>query len=626
MSIAAKYKLLSDVEHVLRRPGRYVGSAKPHTEECYVLGADKQMVRREVTWVPALLKIFDEIISNPVDFSKTPEGKHLNQIDVTIDRMSGEISILDNGGIPVEIHPEHNLYVPSLIFGHLRAGSNFDDTVDSTGTGQNGEGATLTNIFSTSFEVDTSDRKKRFKQRWSDNSQTKSEPEITAHKSGFTRITFTPDYERLGCSLDDDNYAKLVKRVHDIAGTNPKLNVKLNGEVINYKSFKDYVAIFCDDFVYDDNGSWQVAAAKSEDGFQHVSFVNTTETSKGGNHIYYVAYQIANRMRDYIESKHKVKVKPTEVLAQMRLFINASIVRPRYDSQTKENLITEVGEFKTAWSLDDKFFNELIKSEVVQRVLDWAAAKQKAMESAELRKMNKDSDKTSIRKILKLVDANLAGKKPEDCMLVLTEGDAAKGACQSARDAKTMGVLALRGVPLNVSACETSRIAKNEEFFNIMTAMGLRIGKRVEKISDLRYGKLVIMTDADHDGAGHITGLLINNFHRFWPELFELGVMHRFVTPLVKVTIKGQKAPINFETTEDFKAWQAANPKVQYSSKYFKGLATNTIEEFKTYMANIDKHLVKLDLDDNGPAMIELAFGKTAGSANARKAWLGIQA
>lgn len=422
-SIEQKYRKLSDVEHVLIRPGRYIGSVKPHTAETWVVGEDGKMSRSEITWNPGLIKLFDEVISNAVDHSKRKEGEHLDTIKIDIDRKTGEISVMDNGGIPVAEHKECGEYVPTLIFGYLRSGSNFDDTEDSTGTGQNGEGASLTNIFSTEFTVETSDGKKKFKQTWTKNMMEKTNAKVTDHVGkGYTKITFIPDYAHIGTQLDDGNYAKLVKRVYDVAGCNPKLKIYLNGEQIKIKSFKDYIALYTDKFEFDDNGDWQVGVAASDDGFSHVSFVNTTETIQGGTHLYYVWYQIATKLREFIQKKHKIDVKQTEIQAHMRVFINATIVRPRYDSQTKETLITEVKDYKTSWEATDKFIKRVIDHGIVDRVLLWAEAKAKAEEMKRLRELSKDIDKANPRRVEKFSDA-MEDEDRHLCELYLTEGD-----------------------------------------------------------------------------------------------------------------------------------------------------------------------------------------------------------
>lgn len=629
-SIEQKYRRLTDVEHVLLRPGRYIGSVKPHTASTFVINDEQKMATKELTWNPGLLKLFDEIVSNSVDHSKRPEGKNLDTIKVDIDRATGTIAVADNGGIPVVKHAEYNEYIPTLIFGYLRSGSNFDDNEDTDGTGQNGEGSSLTNIFSTRFTVETSDGKKQFKQTWTKNMMEKTQPMIIdGEVDGFTKITFVPDYAHIEAQLDDDNYAKIVKRVYDIAGCNPRLKVYLNGHRIRVESFKDYIKLYTPDFEYDENDDWQVGISKSDDGFAHVSFVNTTQTLQGGSHIDYVVDQIVDKLREYFKTKYKIKdLKPSEIRSHMRVFINARIIKPRYDSQTKENLITEPREYKTSYKVSDKLIQRLLKSPIIESILTWVEAKAKAAEIAQLKQLNKDTDKVNPRRILKLEDATYAGKKPAECYLFIAEGDSAAKAIISGRNPKTMGSLALKGKPLNVNSVDVKKLADNEEFFNIMAAMGLKVGEKVKSVKDLRYGHLVITSDADHDGA-HIAGLMVSNIYKFWPELFELGVVYRFFTPIIKVWVKGKKEPVAFETELEYNEWlnKGSNRESVKQFKYYKGLGTSTPEDFKGYLSNVNDHLVKITMDAvNDGAIIGLVFGKEDGATDKRKVWLDISA
>jgi DNA topoisomerase-2 len=415
-----KFKKLDEIEHCLLRPGRYLGAINPHTAETFVVDeTTKTIVRKENTWIPALLKIFDEVISNSVDFSKTAEGKNVSTIRVDIDKVSGEISVFDDGGIVVHKHAEYDQWIPEMIF-ELRAGSNFNDDEDSTLTGQNGEGAALTSIFSKEFRVKTADGKKQFDQIHYENSRKKTEPKIKESSKHFTEITFTPDYEKFGLTgLDDGNYAKLVKRVYDIAGCNPKLKVYLNGQVIKIKDFEDYIKMYTDQFVYESNEHWKVGVAQS-DGFEHVSFVNSTETNIGGGHIHYIRDQIIVKLREYFQKKHKVDVKPSDISNHLMLFIDATINKPRYSSQTKDELITEIKAFGTSIELSDKFIRKLLVSPIIQSILDWIAAKEAAANAAKARLLNKTA-KSDPKNVEKFIDATT--KNRNEAILFLTEGD-----------------------------------------------------------------------------------------------------------------------------------------------------------------------------------------------------------
>ena len=170
VNIEKKYQKLTDTEHVLLRPGMYVGSIKPHTEEVFLpMKGKDQFQLTEVTYNPGFLKLFDEIVSNSVDEHK--RNSKLNKVKVDIDMATGQISIWDNGGIPVKIHKEYDEWVPEMIFSNLKAGSNFDDTEDRVVVGTNGVGSTLTNIFSKEFIIETCDGKKQFVQTFKNNNR-----------------------------------------------------------------------------------------------------------------------------------------------------------------------------------------------------------------------------------------------------------------------------------------------------------------------------------------------------------------------------------------------------------------------------------------------------------------------
>lgn len=620
-TIETKYKKLDEVSHVLLRPGRYLGSISPHTANSWIYDLqNKTMNQKEITWCPALLKVFDEIISNSADFSKTKDGSHVSTIKVTVDKDSGYISVYDDGGIPVIKHSDHDQYIPEMIY-ELRAGSNFNDDEENAdnefGTGQNGEGAALTCIFSTEFNVHTSDGKNSFKQTHTNNSRDKTKPKIKESDKHFTEIKWIPDFEKLNLTnIDEDNFLVLLKRTVDIAACNPKLKVYFNSERIQIKNFNDYIKMYQETFIFENNENWKVGIAHSEDGFEHISFVNGTMTKTGGSHIDYISNQIVNKLREYFSKKHKVDVKPAEIKNHLRLFIDCSIIRPRYDSQTKDLLITEIRNFGTTYSVSDKFIRQLTQSTIIQSVLDWVEAKAKANELAELRKMNKDASKVDPRRVEKFSDAN-ERKDRHLCELYLAEGDSARKSIQSARGKNPyIGSFALRGKPLNVLDSETKDILENKEIKNVLAITGLNIGEKVNDIKDLRFGKIVCMTDFDNDGH-HISALLINLFYNFWPELFDLGVVYRLNTPLYIAT--AGKKEYEFFTEEEYQEWVKQG--IKHKAEYYKGLGTFETPQFKKILENREKYLVKIEpVNKEDKARLVLAFSKS--EADNRKVWL----
>jgi len=607
VALEEKYQKLSDVEHVLKRPGRYLGSIVDHTAItwCIVHDHKMQMVKKEVTWNPALLKMFEEILDNSVDHSKRPEGQHLDTIKVNFDHQTGQITVFDNGGIPVAVHKEHQQWIPEMIFSELKAGSNFDDEDTNDLTGQNGEGASLTNIFSKEFTVTTADGKMQFTQTWSDNMGETSGGKTKKSHQNFTEVSWLPDYKRFGrTKFTPGDIEMLTKRVTDVAACNPHLKIYLNGCRVRFANFKRYIEMYCEEFVYDENEDWKIAVAASDDGFQHVSFVNSNQTSVGGSHIDYIAWQLIDKIRAHIKKKNKIDVKPAVIRSHMMLFINARIMNPRYDSQTKDNLITEVRDYGTCFTVSDKMVAGVLKSGVVQSVVDWVEAKQRQAELAKVRAAQK------ANKNKKVADEIKANSRARDkCILHLMEGDSAINNFINVRDNNFHGAYPLTGKPLNWrNKDELSKVANNVIVSDIMAIVGLEFGKPAK---NLNYGKIRITTDADTDGA-NIQGLLLNLFS-MWPELFEEKRIEILRSPIIVVR-KGKDVK-GFYSLEE---WNKVSD--QYSSwrfTYAKGLGSLK-DDVYDQMIN-DPVIDTVIMDDHGQAALEMAFGD---DVSKRKKWL----
>lgn len=596
------YRKLSEIEHVLQRPGRYLGTTAVSTQYTYLIENGK-IVWRNINYSPAFLKLFDEIISNSADFSKTKEGKHLNKIDIQIDKSSGAISVFDNGGIPVVKHSEYNQYIPDMIFGELRSGSNFNDEEDSTGTGQNGEGSTLTNIFSTSFTVDTADGKNRFLCTYHDNMSHKDVPKVSKISKSYTKISYIPDYARLNMTLDDDHFAILQRRVYEIAATNPHLQVTLNGNLINFKAFKDFAKLFSENRIDFGNERMQLSVFHSKDGFQQIGFVNSTNVFQGGTHVEYIMTQIINGIREHIKKKTKQDIKPSDIRNHFFLMSNSTINNPRYNSQTKEQLQTPVKLYGFTYEIDDKTIQKIIKSDIVAEIILWAEHKQQMQLLAELKDKNKDLSKSSLRHITKYETAT--SKNRNKCVLFVAEGDSAAKSLQSARNPELHGIYPLKGKPVNARERKISDLIENKELNELMQIIGLQFGKD-PYIYELRYSKLIIATDQDLDGI-HLCGLMISNFQRLWPNLVKQGFLVKLQTPIVRV--KQNKTEIDFMNLEEYYAWEKKQTK-PFTSTYLKGLGSNDTKYFKEYMYD-DKFLIPIQLKDNEDVnALDIAFIK----------------
>lgn len=582
---------------------------------------------------------FPIVIVNAADNKQ--RDPDMDKLDVSIDAQNNVISVRNNGkGIPIVMHKEHKVWVPTLIFGHLLTGSNFDDTEAKTTGGRNGYGAKLANIFSTEFIVECLDSNegKKFTQVFKNNMGLHGDPVVkdcTAadkKKGDYVKITFSPDLARFKMSaLDKDFVGLLSKRAYDVAGSmasspGKKLQVTLNGNKVPIKSFQDYVKIYKGVNVpvayekVDDRWEVGVSHSSSDGSPIQISFVNAICTYKGGSHVNFVADKIANYLAKIIEKKNKggVKINNRQIKNHLCIFINCLVENPTFDSQTKDALTNRPKQFANECDISEKFLKQAAKSDIVENILAFAKFKQ----SREL-KRNGGTKKIKLTGIQKLDDANRAGSvESHKCTLIITEGDSAKSLAMSGlsitgRD--YYGVYPLKGKPLNVRDATHANVMKNEEIKNIIDILGLKHGVEYteENIKTLRYGHLMIMADQDHDGS-HIKGLVINFIHHFWPSLLDVpGFLQQFITPIVKAS-KGKQS-LTFFTLPEYEEWKEStgNDAKGWKIKYYKGLGTSTAAEAKEYFSNLDRHeitfeQISLDFKDGDEAMDELDFDATA--------------
>lgn len=602
-TIEEKYKKLDDISHVLLRPSMYLGSIKPHKTNKWIV-SEYKMKKEDVTYIPAFIKLLDEIICNSIDESKR-EGSKLNTIKVTI--KNDVISVWDNGGIPVVKHNEHNEYIPEMVFSNMKAGSNFSDDENRTWAGTNGVGSSIVNIFSKKFNISTCDGKNQFDQTFTNNMRDRTEAKVVKGTKKHTEITFATDFEKFGLeNIDEDHYKMIEKRIYDLAACNPSLKIYFNGTLINLNSFEDYIKLYTDDYFFECNKdkTWSMAIALSENGFQQISFANSTETYDGGTHVDYIMNQIVVELREFFAKKHKVDIKPSELKSHMFLFLDSTVINPSFSSQTKEKLITEVKDFGCTFEVSKKLTQLILKSEIVNSILDWIEQKKNADNNKLERDLNK---KLSKIKVEKLIDAK--GKDRWKCSLGLFEGDSASGAFRKYRSPETMGAFSLKGKFINVSEITNQKLVQNTEAVNLMAAIGLKLGQAVE-LKHLRYGKVLLYTDADVDGNS-ISALLINFFYKYWPEVFDRGMIYKVETPIVVAVPKAKKAKkILFYTQTEYNDWADKADMKQYEIKYKKGLAALVDDEYQDIINS--PRMTKISKDDISTEYLDIWFGKNA--------------
>ena len=621
--IEEKYQELSEVQHILARSGMWVGSTKSEEKDCFVYNYNNgKFEMKIVNYIPAMLKVVDEVISNSCDEFRRKDNMGLTELRVTINSGDGEIIVRDNGGIPIVKHKEAGVYVPEFIFGRLRTSSNYDDTEDRNVIGTNGVGSALCNVFSTYFEIESADGKNEFHRSWSNNMETlNNDLKITkcGKRTHYTQTRFKLDFSRFDTKLKtfDDDFINIIhKRCIDAAAANPGLKVIFNDGTNEiewkFKRLDEYIDLYSNilnitDKIYFENDL--CTAWIFPDSSVDVGFVNGAECSKG-THMRAIRNEINQAVVEFITKKDKIKDLTTRgVDNKYSVFININVSNPSYDSQTKDTLTTPIEKFskdeKIKWEVNEKFINKIIKSEIVSLVRDWYKQKTVAEDEKALRKINRETNK-GLKRPDKYITCSSRVKSNKQ--LWIFEGDSAKSGLRGGRNPETQAGLIMRGVPLNCYGMTPVQIMKNEVFNDIVTVLGLKWGKEFN-VNDLNFGKIVISTDADTDGD-KIAALLLLFFNN-WPELFEKNIVCRNISPIV-ISRKGKDCQ-KFYTMEEFK--EAEKKLKGYTHKYVKGLGGLSDKESKEMYQ--DPKFLYFKKDEAADSMLRKWFNKS--DSNIRK-------
>ena len=356
--------------------------------------------------------------------------------------------------------------------------------------------------------------------------------------------------------------------------------------------------------------------------FMQVSFVNGICTFKGGKHVEYIMGQICRKLCDYIEKKKKIKVNASAIKEQLLLFLRCDVENPSFDSQTKDFMNTPSNKFGSSCTVSDGFIDKLAK----MGIMDVACSLTEAKENKAAKKTDGTKSKT-VRGIANFIDANFSGTpQSKDCVLILCEGLSAMSGIVSglsSEDRNTIGIYPLKGKVLNVRGETAKKISENKEITDLKKILGLSSGKEYKTVEDvntnLRYGKVMIMTDQDLDGS-HIKGLCINLFHSEWASLIKIpGFISFMNTPILRAK-KGTQTRV-FYNEGEYATWkQSLLPEESrgWAIKYFKGLGTSTSAEFKEYFAH--KKIVDFHSGDLTDDTIDKIFNKKR--PDDRKTWL----
>ena len=600
-----RIKKLTPLEHVVRRPQMYVGATTVQKHERALLtvrkttkaddlaasdseaeepGADDgaagspllpktpakgtvELSARmsSVEYVPAVLKLFDEVVTNCLDVA-IKEGDVRN---IAVTCIGNTVTVRNDGsGLPIGFHPDYPEFrVPEIVFSHLNSGSNYEaDDDERLVAGQNGLGVKLTNIFSDTFTVRLRDGKTgdTFEQTWKERmskttpakvklgkpkkeAEEMAEDETVVKKraaapGGFVEITFQPIEELLaphgtvaGTVLEE----LFAARALDIAmAAPPGVRVNFNGVTLKVPSVKAFMQFFVgkDGVVavdeHDPNWLVGVALAPKDTNGCVRSLVNGVSANEGV-HVYHVEHKLYDAIIKAAKAKREFKdvsLKPNQLKARAFLFVIARMTAVSFSSQTKENCTG--GNFLSIYRASELLVKKVLTSDIVGE----AASAEKTRAAREIAKKT-DGKKTATVSVEKLQDAGWAGTaRSSGASLILTEGDSARSFAIAGLPKlgfDKYGVFPLRGKLLNVRDASAKQIADNVEITNLKKILALKEGAQHEDGDGLRYGSIIILTDSDADGS-HIRGLILNFLHAKWPELAKSGFVRVLQTPIVR--------------------------------------------------------------------------------------------
>lgn len=662
-----KNQILNDFEHALLRPDTFIGSVDTVEKDMWIFDEDSsKILNKNVSYNPGLMNIIREIGSNCIDnkWRSEKDGIKMNNIIIYFDIDSGEISFTNDGyTIPVkkeefQYNDQHSkkvisfeAYPAEVYFGRMRAGTNFDDSVKSKTSGKNGMGAKAANVFSSAFTVEHSSPENgmKFFQLYENNGKDKDEPEIEeTNESGYTKISFIPDYDYFNYHNFETLYSLVKSYAYEIAMITG-INVSFNDEEISVKSLEKYARLFYPDkssrlYSFKASSGDECILVESPDStldtspdIRHISFVNGISTKRGGIHVDkwrdsiiggFVKFFNVNQKKK--KANKDLKVTAKDLYPYFTLFVRSEIIKPKFDSQTKENLVgMKSGKSYVLSSKEDEkiwketlqtCFEKISKWDFTSYLTDKLLLKIKRVTS---KKEGSSSKRLNLGS--KLKEANWAGgKKSSQCILCITEGDSAKAFADAGIGASNehnrYGSLALRGKVLNAVNATRTEITGNKEIQQIKNVLGLRSDADYnddEQFSELRYGSVEIMTDADDDGI-HIKGLVLAFFFHFWPELYNRGYIKAFNTAAVQIT-KNKKIIHRFYSNSSFKRWSDEQEDLKsYQIMYLKGLGSIYPSDIPSYFN--DKKIIDFFLEDDTKNFINVGFNKKF--IDERKEWM----
>lgn len=610
-----KIEVLSDQAHCRKRPGMYLGSTDTQKEHRWALHPEYYdwIQFRELEYVPGIVKMFDEVISNSIDEALRTDFDHANQIDVEIGA-DHSISISDNGrGISSDVNAEHGKTEVELAFTQLRAGSNFsEDSFVSIGT--HGLGASLVNIMSEWFIAKSCDGNKTIKvqSRWDDTQDAllSSVQQLKKGKRG-TSVTFRPDFSLFAVDgLTTDILCLIEKRVRDLAVCFPQIRFRWQKKIIRESTFRKYINQIAESYEVFENDKVKIAVLPSEER-NHISFVNGIDVYEGGSHLDLVRQTIGSKLVEKLNKKYKkLNLRLPDVTNKTCwVIITNDIPNPKFRSQTKEFITNNAKDFGDVFDgIDNEaFLKRILKNDdIIDPIIETKKLRLEAKERVELKKKSRAIKKIRVPKHVP------ANGDPDKTMLFITEGDSAAGMLTNVRNPDLHGCFPLRGKPLNTWGKKPGQILKNAELQQLMSVLGLEFGSEPD---EMNYGYIKILCDADQDGYA-IASLLLA-FFSHWPKLFEDNRIQIVRCPILVASKSGKKDQRFYSVRAYTEARESGKVDDSWKMTYLKGLGSLTEDEYERLINSPVEDNITITADSLDA--LELAFGK---NAEGRKAWL----
>ena len=610
---ADEIQILEGLEAVRKRPGMYIGSTSSR----------------------GLHHLVYEIVDNAVDEAL---AGFCDTIHVTINP-DNSVTVTDNGrGIPVGINHKSGLPAVEVVFTVLHAGGKFGGGGYKVSGGLHGVGASVVNALSVWLEVEICHEGKVYRQRYERGKVAKKLEVIgdcDPEKTG-TKVTFLPDGEIFETTVFD--YSILQQRFREMAFLTKGLKIVLRDErpqepiekTFHYeggiKEFVEYLnrsttplyeqIIYCEGIV--NNVSVEVAM-QHNDSYNENSygFVNNITTPEGGTHIVGFRNALTKTFNDYAKKNKLIKdseqsLSGDDIREGLTAIVSVKIEDPQFEGQTKQKLGNTVARSAVDSIVSEQLEIFLEQNPAVAKVIcEKSILAQRAREAArkarDLTRRKTALENTSLPGKL----ADCSDRDPKNCEIYIVEGDSAGGSAKTARSRATQAILPLRGKILNVEKARLDRILGNEEIKAMITAFGTGIHEDFD-ISKLRYHKIIIMTDADVDGA-HIATLLLTFFYRFMPELIKQGHVYLAQPPLYKIE-KNKKVWYAYSDEElnqiMLEIGRDQNNKVQR----YKGLGEMDADQlWETTMDPEKRILLRVNMDEDSESEIDVTFSTLMG-------------